>query len=295
MKYELSILIPIFKDDCSEMVRALLHQADQVSGLRYEIIVADDGTPGPLPASIQSRLSSLHNVRFIRREQNVGRAAIRNFLCHEAQYEWVLFLDGDMTIIDSRFVIRYLEADVKDVAYGGYRVGQGEMSCLRYIYEKDCEPQHQAEQRRKRPFMHFHTSNFLIRRNIMLAYQLDERFRHYGYEDVLWGKQLRNAGFEIAHPDNPVGFCTYEENALFVGKTEEGLRTLHTFSNELRGYSQMLTFTDGIHIEAVKQVIRLWHRLFGSLERKNLCGKHPSLTVFKLYKLGFYLSLTKND
>jgi hypothetical protein len=41
----------------------------------------------------------------------------------------------------------------------------------------------------------------------------------------------------------------------------------------------------------VRGFIRLWHRLFGALERRNLCSNHPSLNVFKLYKLGYYLSL----
>ncbi len=291
MKHELSILIPIYNDDCREMVKALSCQAEVIEELKYEIIVADDGSDNSQLTIHHSELSMLPHVRYIRREQNAGRAAIRNFLCREAQYEWVLFLDGDMTIVNNQFIRQYLEAEVKDVAYGGYCVGPGERTCLRYLYEKECEPMHQAKERRKRPFQHFHTSNFLVRRDIMQTYPLDERFRHYGYEDVLWGKQLRKAGIEITHLDNPTGFYDFEDNAHFVSKTEEGLRTLFTFCKELRGYSQLLTFTDGIHIEAVRGIIKLWHRLFGSLERKNLCGRSPSLRIFKLYKLGYYLSL----
>jgi hypothetical protein len=151
---------------------------------------------------------------------------------------------------------------------------------------------HTAEERRKRPFMHFHTCNFLISKSLMQQYPFDERFHHYGYEDVLYGKRLRQAGIRIVHPDNPAGFFDYEDNAHFVSKTEEGLRTLHEFRSDLRGYSQMLTFVDGIHISAVKSVIRLWHRLFGTWERRNLCSEKPSLRLFKLYKLGYFLTLT---
>ena len=289
MKKELSILIPIYNSDCTKQVAALSRQAEAIEGLKYEIIVADDGSEQFIINN--SQLTIFSNVRFIRREQNVGRAAIRNFLCNEAQYDWLLFMDGDMTIPSDDFVRRWLEADVKQVGYGGYIVGQGEESNLRYLYEKQCEALHTAEERRKRPFMHFHTCNLLISKTLMQQYPFDERFHHYGYEDVLFGKRLRQAGIQITHPDNPAGFFDYEDNAHFVSKTEEGLRTLHEFRSDLRGYSQMITFVDGIHIGAVKGVIRLWHRLFGKWERRNLCSQKPSLKVFKLYKLGYFLTL----
>jgi hypothetical protein len=118
---------------------------------------------------------------------------------------------------------------------------------------------------------------------------------HYGYEDVLFGKELKRCRVGISHIDNPTVLTDLESNAVFVAKTEESLRTLHTFRSELRGYSRLLTFVEGIHIGAIRYGLRLWHALFGSLERRNLCGSRPCLRVFKLYKLGYYLSLTNND
>ena len=88
-----------------------------------------------------------------------------------------------------------------------------------------------------------------------------------------------------------MGFLTFEPNDQFLRKTEEALDTLNDFRDDLRGYSQMLTLTEGIHIGFVKSLIRLWHRLFGTIERRNLCGRHPNLTVFKLYKIGYYLTI----
>ena len=291
MKQELSILIPIFNCDCTEQVAALSCQAEAVTGLSYEIIVADDGSDNSEFRIQNSKLSTLPHVRLICRGKNVGRAAIRNFLCKEAKYEWLLFMDGDMGIPTENFVRQWLEADVEQVGYGGYIIGKGETGNLRYMYEKQCEAMHKAKERRKRPYLHFHTCNFMIRKELMEAHPFDERFRKYGYEDVLFGKQLRKAGIQISHPDIPAGFFKYEDNAHFVSKTEEGLRTLHEFKNDLRGYSQMITLTEGIHIGAVKGIIRLWHRLAGNIERKNLCGRTPSLYVFKLYKLGYFLTL----
>ena len=126
---------------------------------------------------------------------------------------------------------------------------------------------------------------------VKIAEDIDERFRRYGYEDVLFGKRLKQGGISITHIENPLGFNTFEPNQQFLRKTEEALTTLHDFRDDLRGYSQMLTLTEGIHVGFVKSLIRLWHRLAGPMERRNLCGRHPNLTVFKLYKIGYYLSI----
>ena len=98
----------------------------------------------------------------------------------------------------------------------------------------------------------------------------------------------------IVHIDNPVGFCTFESNADFVAKTEEGLRTLCEFRNELKGYSRLLTLVQGIHIPAILWLIRLWHRLFGATEKRNLCGSRPLLSLYQLYRLGYFLTLLKH-
>ncbi len=289
-RQSLSILIPAFNGDCYAMVEELCRQASNVSGLDYEVIVADDGSTDRTKAEACSRVELLPCCRFIGRETNVGRAAIRNFLAQEAEKDWLLFIDCDMLPVSEHFITTYLEAE-GDVIYGGYSVGPGLRSNLRYRYEKACEHEHTAQERRKRPYQHFHTSNFMVSRSVMKAIPFDERFRHYGYEDVFFGKQLRQAGITINHIDNPMGFNIFEDNAHFIAKTEESLRTLHQFRNELRGYSRMLVMTEGIHLSIVRGMLRLWHRMMGAVEHRWLCGKHPSLRLFSLYKLGYFLTL----
>lgn len=291
MKQELSILIPTFNGVCVELVQGLCQQAQAIGGLTYEILVGDDGSTDAACIEANRAIDALSHAHYLVRGKNCGRAAIRNFLASEARYSWLLFIDCDMTLRRADFLNRYLDGDEAEVVYGGYAVGEGPQGNLRYRYEKEAEPRHVVEERRKQPYRDFHTSNFLIRRDLMLAHPFDERFRHYGYEDVLLGKHLRQAGITITHIDNPMGFDSFEDNPSFVRKTEEGLRTLYEFRNELRGYNGLLTLVGGIHVGLVKSTIRLWHRLFGALERRNLCGRNPSLTVFKLYRLGYYLNL----
>lgn len=291
----LSILIPTYNDLCFTLVGDLRQQAEK-AGIDYEILVGDDGSTDAEVIEKNRKICKWPHCHYLIQIQNIGRAAIRNFLAKEAHHDWLLFIDSDMTIARVDYLSKYLAMEGSEVVDGGVIIG-GDADTLkgnlRYLYEKTSEQEHTAEKRQQHPYQDFHTANFLIRRDLMLAHPFDERFRHYGYEDVLFGKQLRAKGVKITHIDNPLGFSTFEENTQFILKTEEGLRTLHQFQSDLRGYSRLLTLVEGIHLPIILSLIRCWHKLFGKWERKNLCGSHPSLRLFKLYKFGYYLKITQ--
>lgn len=282
---ELSILIPTYNDECATLVSTLQRQAEE-AGVAFEIIVADDGSTSQEVLAANRHINQLPHCRLMECSQNRGRSAIRNFLVQQAQYEWVIFIDSDMVVCREDFIRKYVEAD-GPVVYGGVVIGNVQNGNLRSLYEKKSEHQHTAQMRQQSPYQDFHTANFMIRRDIMLANLFDSRFTHYGYEDVLLGKSLKAHSIPILHIDNPLSFEIYESNTDFVNKTEEGLRTLYQFRNELQGYSRMLTWADKFpHLP-----IRLWHQFFGKWERSLLTGSHPRLSVFNLYKLGYFISL----
>ena len=286
----LSILIPTYNDPCVALVRDLRQQTE-AAGILYEILVGDDGSTDASVVTENRQIEQWEHCRYLIQSQNIGRAAIRNLLAKEAHYDWLLFIDSDMTVIRPDFITKYVSQGEADVVDGGVSIG-GDVEALRhnlrYLYEKASEHEHTVDMRRKNPYQDFHTANFLIRHDLMRSYPFDERFRYYGYEDVLFGKTLRAAHIAITHIDNPTGFCTFESNPIFVAKTEEGLRTLRTFRQELRGYSRLLTFVEGIHIPLILSLVRLFHRLFGGIIRRNLCSRHPNLRLFSLYKLGYF-------
>ncbi len=289
----LSVLIPAYNCNCLSLVEQLHSQLEQAD-IPYEIIVGDDGSTDPSAIQANRPINALSHCRYIVRTENTGRASIRNFLAQTAQYEFLLLIDSDMSVVSETFIQNYLNADCQTVVDGGITVSgspDDQKGNLRYLYEQAEAPRHTAAERQCSPHQHIHTANLLIRRDLLLQYPFDERFRHYGYEDVLMGKTLHQHHVPILHIDNPLGMGTFETNAAFVAKTEEGLRTLHTFRNELRGYSRLLTLVSGIHLSIVRNLIRLWHQVFKKAERRNLCGSRPSLWVFKLYRLGYYLSL----
>ena len=289
----LSVLIPAYNCCCLPLVEQLHRQLEQAA-IPYEIIVGDDGSTDTTTIQSNQPINTLSHCRYIVRTENTGRAVIRNFLAQTAQYEFLLLIDSDMSVVSESFIQNYLAAECQTVVDGGIIVcGDPDdlKGNLRYLYEKAEEPHHTVSERQRSPHQHIHTANLLIRRHLMLQYPFDERFRHYGYEDVLLGKTLHQHHVPILHIDNPLGMCTFETNAAFVAKTEEGLRTLYTFRKELRGYSRLLTFVSGIHLAIVKNIIRFWHQVFNKAERRNLCGSRPSLWVFKLYRLGYFLCL----
>ncbi len=292
---DISILIPSYNGVCTSLVDDLQQQAEKLA-CHYEILVADDGSTDVNVLSTNRSINKKSNCRYIERSENIGRAAIRNFLAREAQYAWLLFIDCDLEVCSNDFLQRYLSrlSDIHQsdaLLYGGVCIGPVLSGNLRSMYEKASEHEHTLECRQKNPYHDFHTANFMVPRQLMLQYPFDIRFRHYGYEDVFFGKQLQQLSIPIFHIDNPLLFNKYESNSDFVKKTEEGLRTLFQFRSELKGYSRLLDALSSSLYSRFRPLLRAYHRLFGKWERNHLTGSHPNLTIFKLYKAGYFCNL----
>ena len=289
MKKSLSILIPTRNDDCTRLVESLLQQASDIQDLDYEIIVADDASTKETVITSNRKIGKLPNCRYIARKENVGRAAIRNFLAQEARNEWLLFIDSDMCIVNPCFLEQYIKTGKQEeVIYGGYKIVGKEMQYLRFCYEKKAEGMHTYKKRRKQPHLNFHTSNFMISRSLMLRLPLDVSYQGYGYEDVAYGKHLKEEGIEISHIDNPVGFYKFENNSDFVAKTEESLRTLKAHREDLHDYSRIILFTERLKKFHLLWITNLLYNRFHNTWRKRLCEGKGSLLLLKLYKTGYY-------
>lgn len=288
----LSVLIPAYNCNCLPLVEQLLPMLQDYLET-YEVIVCDDGTADLEITKNNEAINQLPGCRYILKQKNAGSAANRNYLAAISQYPLLLFLDCDISITNQQFLQQYLTTPIDGVVNGGISIVNDEhlKNNLRYCYEHAEASVHTAERRQTNRYQHFRSTNFMITRNAFERCTFDERFIRSGYEDVLYGKQLKQKHINVVHIDNPVLMTKFESNPDYVLKIEHSLRTLHAFQNDLRGYSRMLTFVSGIHLSVIKDLIRLWHRLFGKAERRNLCGSRPSLLVFKLYRLGYYLSL----
>lgn len=259
--------------------------------IEWEIIVADDGS-GDDTVVANAAIGKWPHCEFIARPENAGRAAIRNFLARQACYPTVLFIDADMLPCDREFIVRYISRSTGDnVIIGGTQMcqkTQAPKGNLRYKYESHAAPDHTAEKRRRYPYQYISVANILAPRDIMLQYPLDERFTRYGYEDVIFGKTLEQAGIPIEHIDNPVVWQGYGSNEATVRKIEQSLDTLRQFADELRGYSRLLDLDDKLRRWHIAPIVRQWHKTFGLRERNNLLGLRPSLILLNLYKIGYF-------
>ena len=296
---------------------------------RYEIIVADDCSTDAACIDANRVIGDMLHCRYLRMKQNVGRAQIRNVLISESSGDYVLLIDSDLFLCDDNYLYKYATSTA-DVVYGGTRIGgegfamvdneakndeinveniqyEGAKSenvrneghtenlkgNLRYIYEKKAEPSHRAVFRQLHPNQEISVCNLYARRDIMEAHPFDSRFKAYGYEDVLFGKRLAESGIEVTHIDNPVLINEFEPNSVFVKKTEEAILTLCRFEQDLEGYSNLKTKVTTLGRYIPLSLFRLWHRIMKNKEKRNLTGSKPSLLLFKLYKLGFFLENRK--
>lgn len=307
---DLSILLPSYNNVCVSLVQVLQRQADALRGkldkpFRYEIIVADDGSTDAACIDANRVIGDMLHCRYLRMEQNVGRAQIRNVLISESRGDYVLLIDSDLFLCDDNYLYKYATSTA-DVVYGGTRIGGEGLAMvdneantenlkgnLRYIYEKKAEPSHRAVFRQLRPNQEISVCNLYARRDIMEAHPFDSRFKAYGYEDVLFGKRLAESGIEVTHIDNPVLINEFESNSVFVKKTEEAILTLCRFEQDLEGYSNLKTKVTTLGRYIPLSLFRLWHRIMKNKEKRNLTGSKPSLLLFKLYKLGFFLENRK--
>lgn len=307
---DLSILLPSYNNVCVSLVQVLQRQADALSGkldkpFRYEIIVADDCSTDAACIDANRVIDDMLHCRYLRMEQNVGRAQIRNVLISESRGDYVLLIDSDLFLCDDNYLYKYATSTA-DVVYGGTRIGGEGLAMvdneantenlkgnLRYIYEKKAEPSHRAAFRQLRPNQEISVCNLYARRDIMEAHPFDSRFKAYGYEDVLFGKRLAESGIEVTHIDNPVLINEFEPNSVFVKKTEEAILTLCRFEQDLEGYSNLKTKVTTLGRYIPLSLFRLWHRIMKNKEKRNLTGSKPSLLLFKLYKLGFFLENRK--
>ncbi len=285
----LSILLPTYNCDCTQLVNALHKQCEGIDNLNYEIVVADDGSSIKSFIEHNQVITTLSNTRYIVRNFNSGRSAIRNFLAQEAKNKWLLFIDGDLGLNLNTFIKKYISSK-GDIVVGGITIEGNHPDNLRWKYEKACEEAHSVE-KRKINKLELHT-NFLIRKTDIQKYPFDERFHKYGYEDVLLGKKLCEAGLEVEHIDNPIVFSKYESNEHYLQKCQEALSTLFEFKDELEGYSRIITLTDKLKKLRLLPILNISYQLINKVLISMIISNKPSIYAFNIYKMLYYSHLT---
>ena len=289
----LSILIPTYNYDCTNLVRDLHRQAE-CAGIDYEIVVADDASPIKECAERVREINTWPNCRLIELERNLGRARIRNRLADEARFEWLLFMDSDAEVISDSFIVDYLKHTDADVVCGGLChadvLPSPEVS-LRYAYEKRADKKRAACYREQRPYEQFITFCFMVRASVFQAIRFDDSITEYGHEDTLFGVELERRKVNIRHIDNPMRQGGIETNAEFVEKTRAALRNLVLMEDNMRNHSLLLKLYGVLHLIRLDGCIARWFSHNEDWLKGQLMESTPQLRLFFLYKLGYYCSL----
>lgn len=295
----LSVLIPVYNYDCSELVRELLAQGEraEAKGREFEIIVGDDASgEGRGVESVKKVCDGNKHCRFIASAVNRGRAANRNNMAREAKGDYLLFIDCDALVTRADFLEKYFaQADAgADVVVGGIEAVGTQTSpdvSLRFRYEQSAAGIRSLEYRKANPYSHFSTFNVMVRRDVFTRIRFDESCVEYGYEDTIFGLRLKQEGYKITHIDNPLVHNGLDTNRELLAKTEASLRNLHRFGRDVQNFSHVGAVALRLKRLNLDGAMAAFHKVFAPIERANLLSGSPSLFLFKLYKLGYFCSL----
>lgn len=290
----ISILIPTYDYTCYKLAYDL-HQQAEALGVPYEIIVAEDGSKSPVTIIANHKIMDLtHCVHHIRKE-NIGLAATRNELASMAQYEWLIIIDSDAKVDNPTFLSTYLDAIGKaPVVCGGLHhqaVNYDPHRTLRFKYESQADQHRSASERNQHPYAHLSCFNIMLHKPTFMQILFDKDCKEYGYEDALFGVELQKRGIALLHIDNPLLHQGLDTNETFLRKSETALRTLRTLGDRMQSHSHVGRAYERLRSLHLLWLMRTFHRLFSPLMRRNLYGQHPSLTLFSIYKLGYYSCL----
>lgn len=232
---ELSVLIPFFRDNPSELLEALCVQSEIDNTV--EILIYDDGTQNQ---DIQSALKQIAQtapcpVKLIFEPKNQGRSFARNQLTAHARASFVLFLDADMLPQSPTFLCNYIEhirQHDSDILFGGFSVRetvQSEETRLHQAFSQhsDCLD---ANVRANAGPQYVCSSNLAVRKHVLQSEPFDPDFKGWGWEDSEWAARV-NKRYKLHHIENP---------ALHLG-LESAETLLNRFRDSAENYVRFTT------------------------------------------------------
>lgn len=288
----LSVLIATYNWNVIPLVESVQDQLLKTD-IPYEIIVVDDASNSSLNTKNQ-KINLLDNCSFEILTENIGRSSIRNLLAKKSQYRWLLFLDADVLPTSTTFISKYLEAINRDigVVVGGVAYESNKKNnLLRYKLGKVGE-EVSLFRRKENPYKYFFTANFLINKSIFKSICFDSELKKYGYEDILFAKELFKRRIAINHIQNPVFHLGIDENEYFINKTKEALKNLSSLVQKeklLAKDVRILLIYKRLQSFKVASLLSVFLAFF---ERQSL--KKSSLFFYNLFRLSYLHRTLKN-
>lgn len=294
----LSILIPVYNFDVTDLVKNLHKQAINTKKA-FEIILIDDGSSQEF-RTINKKIN-LENLRYIEESVNIGRSKIRNKLAEYSSYPYLLFMDCDSKVTSDNYIAGFLKYCHQDIVVCGGRTYDPEKPIDPDLYLRwkhgTAKEVFSVETRNKFPNRSFMANNFLISKYLFNKIKFDEDIEGYGHEDTLFGFELKKLKIKVIHIDNPLIHIGLENNLSFIEKTREGIKNLKYISginahaSILEEDIKLLRYYKLLERNHLKNLVAYLFKKSEDNLKRNLCGKYPNLFLFDLYKLGYMCTL----
>jgi len=294
----LSILIPTYNYSIVELVRNV-HKQAIIAKIPFEIIVIDDCSTNQDIINKNDVIENLAFCSYIKNKKNLGRTATRNSLAKKATYNLLLFLDADVLPKYDDFINRFelnLNSKYK-VIYGGVCYDQEKPErelILRWKYGHHRETK-SVKERLKEPYT-IVSSSLLINKEVFFENNTSKS-NTYGLDILFSGNLLKN-NILVKHIDNPVYHLGLENSTSFLNKSLEAVKSTYLLENnnqinkDLRPLQKSYLFlkkwkADGLFCVFIK--------LLNKPIKSNLLSNNPSMFLFDIYRLKYFIELKKNN
>lgn len=187
MPPKISVVVPTYNQSgiIEYCLHSLFHQT--MDPEEYEIVVVDDGSTDNTEGAIKRLTPEAPCKLVYLRQPNSGRSRTRNNGAMKAQGEYIIFLDGDMTV-RREFVAAHLAAHTRPGL-----IAHGTVVNVSKISDPNTGPATMPNFSRA----FFATGNVSIQRSIFIeSGMFDEDFVEYGWEDLELGERLRKMGLK---------------------------------------------------------------------------------------------------
>ena len=288
----LSILIPVYNYNVYPLVVELQKQCMEC-GIVFEILCQDDASKSNLNV-FNENVNSFLNCSFIALEQNVAHRENRNLLAAKAQYEYLLYIDGDSVIIRDNYVQSYIaNLNNFDVIYGGRLHPEkcpSQFQELRWKYGRFVEDK-SAVARRKNPYQSLLFNNTIIKKTCFNKVKFDPILKKYGHDDTQFSFQLSVLKISICHLENPVEHGDIDFNVDYIVKTKKSLENLIILYSQKKidtEFVRLLKIYDLFKKTKSTFIIAKIYSIFEKIILLNLQGLNPNLFVFNIFRLGYF-------
>ena len=136
------------------------------------------------------------------------------------------------------------------------------------------------------------TNNFVVPKSIQQQFPFEEKIRHYGHEDTLFGLQLAQAKIPIIHLDNALEHLGLEPAEVFLQKSRQAVLNLAFLA---KNYPEIDTRL--LRVARKLKKVRLagfyawfYRKMAPFWEHKLTKSSKPDLQLFDLWKLGVFFN-----